>query len=459
MSDKASTVHSTIKNNPTSVLAESSHLASGSMSSLSNEQIVALDLLRSGENVFLTGGAGCGKSFVIREFFKEIDIKTFPILASTGAAAVLVGGRTFHSFFGLGIMEGGPDATYEKAGKDSKVISRLRKVEGVIIDEVSMIPGDALMIAEALAQKARGSRLPWGGLRVIAVGDFSQLPPVQKQIFQDSKKLQMSFMTNEKKSSGRDWCFLNDVWHNSGFRCIELTHNHRVEDLEYKKILDQVRIAQLSSHVKDFLNERTFIHDVDEDSTRLFPRRDQSEKFNLHKLAEINDEEVEISSIYLGETKFLETIKKVAPVPEVLRLKIGCKIIFVQNDPQKRWINGTRGTVTDIHADKITIRKDRGRDVQVDKVSFSAQDADGNTLASVIQFPLTLAYATTIHKSQGSTLDQLWCDLRSLWEPGQAYVAMSRLRTGNGLKILGWNQKSFIADPLVLKFYQSIQKI
>ena len=93
------------------------------------------------------------------------------------------------------------------------------------------------------------------------------------------------------------------------------------------------------------------------------------------------------------------------------------------------------------------------------KVSFSAQDADGNTLASVIQFPLTLAYATTIHKSQGSTLDQLWCDLRSLWEPGQAYVAMSRLRTGNGLKILGWNQKSFIADPLVLKFYQSIQKI
>lgn len=407
---------------------------------LSAEQQQALDLLRSGENVFLTGGAGCGKSYVVREFLKELDPKIFPVLASTGAAAVLVGGRTFHSFFGLGIMEGGPDATYEKASKDNKVLSRLRKVEGAIIDEVSMIPGEALMIAEALAQKARNSRLPWGGMRVICVGDFAQLPPVQKI-----------------GSPKRDWCFLNGVWSASGFQSIQLVHNHRVEDLDYKKILDHVRVAQLTPKVEEFLNEHTFPHDTEENSTRLFPRREQSEKFNLFKLAEIYEDEVEISTIYLGENKFLETIKKVAPVPEVLKMKIGCKVIFVQNDPQKRWINGTRGTVTDIRSDKIVVKKDQGRDVQVDKVSFSAQDADGNVLASAIQYPLNLAYATTIHKSQGATLDQLWCDLRSLWEPGQAYVAMSRLRSGQGLKILGWNRRSFVADTTVLDFYKTIK--
>ena len=176
---------------------------------LSPEQANALDLLRSGENVFLTGGAGSGKSFLIRHYMKEVDSQELPILASTGAAAVLLGGRTFHSFFGLGIMEGGPDATYERASKDNKLMARLRKVEGVIIDEISMIPGQALMIAEALSQKARESTLPWGGMRIIAVGDFAQLPPVTQ-------------------TGQRDWCFLSQVWKATGFQTVMLSHNQRV---------------------------------------------------------------------------------------------------------------------------------------------------------------------------------------------------------------------------------------
>lgn len=407
---------------------------------LSDEQQKALDLLRSGENIFLTGGAGCGKSYVIREFFKEIDLKEFPILASTGAAAVLIGGRTVHSFFGLGIMEGGPDATYEKAAKDSKVMARLKKIEGFVIDEISMIPGKALMIAEALCQKARGSKLPWGGLRVIAVGDFAQLPPITR-------------------TGDRDWCFKNEVWQSSGFQCIQLKHNHRVEDQDYKTILDTVRVAKVDDNVREFLNSRTFIHDEEEDSTRLFPRRDQSELFNQRKLKDINEEEVHIDTIYLGEGRHIELLKKSSPVPEKLTLKIGCKVIFLQNDPQKKWINGTRGTVSDILADKIIVKKDKGREVTVEKSSFSYLDADGKILASLIQFPLNLAYATTIHKSQGATLDELWCDLRSLWEPGQAYVAMSRLKTAGGLKILGWQPRSILADPAVLKFYQSLPTV
>lgn len=404
---------------------------------LSSEQEHALEILRSGENVFLTGGAGSGKSYLIRHFMDELDPKQTPILASTGAAAVLLGGRTFHSFFGLGIMEGGVDATYERCCKDHRLLNRLKKVEGVIIDEISMIPGAALMIAEALSQKARDSKLPWGGMRVISVGDFAQLPPVTR-------------------SGPRDWAFLNETWLRSGFQVCQLSHNQRVQDNHFLDVLADVRYGKVTSRVFDFLSEKVRPHDEEDTGTRLFGRRDMSENFNQKKLSEINETEVTIDSIYLGAEKFIETLMKMAPVPQKLTLKIGCRVIFLQNDPQKRWINGTRGTVTKIELDKITVRKDHGREVNVDKTTFSLQDAEGNVTATVIQFPLTLAYATTIHKSQGATLDEVWCDLRSLWEPGQAYVALSRLRSAEGLKLVGWNPRSIIVDPKVLEFYQSI---
>lgn len=406
---------------------------------LSPEQAVALDLLRSGENVFLTGGAGSGKSFLIRHYMREIDSKEMPILASTGAAAVLLGGRTFHSFFGLGIMEGGPDATYERASRDNKLMARLRKVEGVIIDEISMIPGQALMIAEALSQKARESKLPWGGMRIIAVGDFAQLPPVTQ-------------------TGARDWAFLNDSWKATGFQTVMLSHNQRVSDDLFLDVLHDIRHGLSTERVRDFLNEHIQTHDHDHPGTRLFPRKIHADKFNQMKLAELDEEEVTVDSIYFGSEKHIEFLMKNAPVPIKLILKLGCRVMFLQNDPQKRWVNGTRGVVTDIADDKIIVKKDGGREVQVDKSQFSLQDAEGNVMASVIQFPLTLAYATTIHKSQGATLDDLWCDLSQLWEPGQAYVALSRLRNASGLHLIGWNPRSIIVDPKVLDFYKKLEK-
>lgn len=405
---------------------------------LSPEQSAALDLLRSGENVFLTGGAGSGKSFLIRQFMRELDPKEMPILASTGAAAVLLGGRTFHSFFGLGIMEGGADATYERASKDKRLMSRLRKVEGVIIDEISMIPGQALMIAEALSQRARESKLPWGGMRVITVGDFAQLPPVTQ-------------------SGARDWCFLNGVWEASGFQTAILSHNQRVSDNLFLDVLSDVRHGQVTERVREFLNDHVQTHDEDDPGTRLFPRKINAEKFNEKKLYEIDEEEVVIESVYTGSERHIQLLKKASPIAEKLILKIGCQVMFLQNDPQRRWVNGTRGMVTDITSDQITVRKDRGREVQVSKSSFALQDAEGMVMAQVEQFPLTLAYATTIHKSQGATLDDLWCDLSQLWEPGQAYVALSRLRSAEGLHLIGWNPRSIIVDPKVLQFYKQFE--
>lgn len=408
---------------------------------LSPEQENALHLLLSGENVFLTGGAGSGKSYLIRAFMQKVSSAEMPILASTGAAAVLLGGRTFHSFFGLGIMEGGAEAALDKATRDARVLKRIAKVEGFVLDEISMIPGVAFETAEKIARVARNSSLPWGGMRVIVVGDFAQLPPVSRD-------------------QTRDWSFLTRLWKETGFTNCLLTHNHRVEDREFLDVLSDIRVGKFSSRVQNFLESRLSEHDPEDDATRLFPRRDQSENFNLNELAKIQSEEKTFDSIFLGEQRFVEILKKNSPIPERLTLKKGCQVMFLQNDPQKRWVNGTRGIVVEIEAEKIRVEKRydqrSGREVTVEKTLFSLLDAEGNAKASVMNFPLTLAYATTIHKSQGATMDRLWVDLSRLWEPGHAYVALSRLRTGNGLRLLQYSDRSFLVDPKVLEFYQSL---
>lgn len=405
---------------------------------LSPDQAQALALLNSGENVFLSGGAGSGKSFVVREFRKGVSPKTFPLLASTGAAAVLLEGRTFHSLFGLGIMEGGPTATFERIKDDPRLLNRLRNLEGIVIDEISMIPGSAFDVAEALMRLAKGSQQPWGGIRVIVVGDFAQLPPVTRQ------------------GQRREWAFLSKAWTRSGFVPFWLKHNHRVYDSDFLDVLQDIRTGQVTEKVKDFLHMRTRENDIDDKGPRLFPRREQVDRFNQMELSQLTGEEKVFDSIYFGKDKSVEVLTKSGPIPQKLVLKEGCRVLFVQNDPQKRWVNGTRGTVVQVESDKITVEKENWRHVTVERAQFSYLDAEGNIVASVINFPLVLGYATTIHKSQGATLEDLWVNLSQLWEPGQAYVALSRLRSGNGLKLLDWSPRSFLVDPQVIDFYKTI---
>lgn len=404
---------------------------------------MALEILESGENVFLTGGAGSGKSFLVREFRQSLDPKSMPLLASTGAAAVLLDGRTFHSFFGLGIMEGGVDGTRKRCLENSKLMTRLRQIDGFIIDEISMIPGVAFALAEELCREARSSGLPWGGLRAIVVGDFAQLPPVSK-------------------SSQRDWCFLSETWQKSGFINVVLRENQRVLDSDFIDVLNDIRQGHLTQKAKEFLDSHMREHDEWDKSPRLFSRRDHVEKFNQSELSQIPGDELVFDSIYFGTDRGVDMLKKNGPVPERIVLKVGCRVLFIQNDPNKRWVNGSRGTLVDVSKDeegleRITIEKENFRHVTVDRMQFSVLDGDGQHMASVINYPLILGYATTIHKSQGSTMDDMWVNLSNLWEPGQAYVALSRLRTGQGLRLLGWNQKSFLVDPQVIHFYNQLQ--
>ncbi len=278
-------------------------------SELSKEQAQALEFMRSGENIFLTGGAGTGKSYLVREFQKELDRDLFPTLASTGAAAVLLGGRTFHSFFGLGIMDGGTDATFERCMRDKKLTKRLKKVEGIIIDEISMIPGDALMISEALAQKARGSSLPWGGIRVIAVGDFCQLPPVSR----DNRK---------------DWAFANPVWNQTGFRICYLTQSMRAQDPYFAQILNQIRLGKLSEEACELLNRRVCEWEEVSNFPRLFPRRNQADIYNQKKLNEIDGELLEVETFYWGDERSLISMKKNLSCQKFCKLKKAARSVL-----------------------------------------------------------------------------------------------------------------------------------
>lgn len=395
-------------------------------------------LLLGERNIFVTGEAGSGKSFLIRQFIQGKDPKKFPVLASTGAAAVLIGGRTFHSFMGLGIMEGGKEATLMRALKDRRLISRLKKASGFVIDEVSMLSGETLDTAETICRLARESELPWGGLRVIAVGDFAQLPPVQRG------------------GGPRHWAFLHPVWEQSEFKSVVLRQNMRSQNAEFLSILNDMRNGSVTKEVEEFLNLSLKKATDSFDGTRLFPRRHQADEFNQEELEKIDSQLYCFPAVYSGQTRFVDQLKKHSPLPEELFVKVGALIMMRQNDPKQRWVNGSTGHITEITKSEISIELLSGRVVKIEPVSFSLLNAEGTAVASVTNFPITLAYAATIHKAQGMTLDKLLVDLSHLWEPGQAYVAVSRVIDPAQLRVQSWSPSSVKADPQVQKFYQEL---
>jgi ATP-dependent DNA helicase PIF1 len=236
----------------------------------------------------------------------------------------LVGGRTFHSFFGLGILEGGPEATIERALRNRRVVRRLQRIQGFIVDEVSMLSAETLATAQRLCRLARESDEPWGGVQVIAVGDFAQLPPVTpyRQV--------------------RKWAFESLAWQHTQFEVICMKQNHRAQSVEFLSVLNQVRLGQLSPEATEYLNNRVvdWITD-DELGTRLFPRLNQTEAFNGERLEALEGEEIIFETAYSGRQAAIEQLKKVAPVPEYLSMKVGAYVMLRTNDPKQRWVNGT----------------------------------------------------------------------------------------------------------------------
>ncbi len=406
---------------------------------LSADQKEALAVLETDDSVFLTGEAGSGKSFVLRQFLKGKDPKKYPSLASTGAAAVLVGGRTFHSFMGLGILEGGREKAVERALEDKRLRKRLQAAEGFVLDEVSMLSGETLSIAEEICRLVRDYSAPWGGLRVVAVGDFAQLPPV------------------EKGSQMKNWAFEHEIWEKSAFVPILLRQNMRTQDDEFLSVLNDMRMGKATDQVQTYLERRRFDLDDVIEGTRLYPRRYQADNHNMSQLSQIDEELFTVETFYQGADQAVARIKAMAPIPEVLHLKIGAYVMMRVNDPKGRFVNGSTGHIRERTENHLIIELvSNNRIVSLEKSTFQMANAEGTPIATASNFPVNLAYAVTIHKAQGLTVDRAIVDLRNLWEPGQAYVAASRVKAGQDLFVEGWDPKSIRSDLRVQKFYDSL---
>lgn len=403
-------------------------------------QETALHKLEREGNIFLTGAAGTGKSYLLAHYLHNKSPLAFPIVASTGAAAVLVGGRTFHSFFGLGILEGGAEATIAKALKNGKLRNRLNLASCVIIDEVSMLSGVHISVAERIARKLRGNEAPWGGLRIIAVGDFAQLPPITHT------------------GASRDWAFLHEAWEQSEFQPALLNTVMRTQDTHFLKILNYVRAGIVNDEVEDFLNSRMPAEGEAGEGTRLYAHRAKAEAYNLQKLTSLHTREHVFTTQYAGNERYMDTGKKAMPIPEALHLKTGALVMMRKNDPSPEhlYVNGSLGIVKHIDEETIAVELFTGETLPIEKAAFTYLDGDGNELLVAWNFPVTLAWATTIHKAQGCSLDCMTVDLSALWEPGQAYVALSRVRSGQGLTVERWSPGGIRAEPIVTDLYQSL---
>jgi ATP-dependent DNA helicase PIF1 len=407
---------------------------------LTQSQNRAIDVLNSKDNVFLTGHAGTGKSFVINHFQKSLPFP-LPVLASTGAAAVLIDGRTFHGYFGLGIMEGGLLRTVKKAIANNRVQARLKKDHAIIIDEISMIHPEAFEAANRIAQTVRDSDAPFGGLRLIVVGDFLQLPPITPN------------------NQSVQWLFEMDLWHQLDFKKIYLKETMRTDKKVFVDVLNSIREGQVTNDVKEFLDSRLSPVGDDFDGTVLFGRRNQAEFFNIKKLNQIPDAEV----IYETEIKIAAKVQKtedamlaLSPLPKQLKLKKNALVMLRKNDPDLKFVNGSLGRILKLTKEVVEVQLFTGSKVLLAKEEFHILDADGKKMATITNFPISLAWATTIHKSQGASIDRVHVDLRNLWECGQAYVALSRARSPENLFVEGWTTRSIKADPNAVKFYSDL---
>lgn len=396
----------------------------------------ALNILKSGKNVFITGSAGTGKTYLLNRYTQYLkERRIYPtIVAPTGIAASHLGGQTIHAFFALGIRES-MDEGYVDFLLDKKYLqTRFKKLKVLIIDEVSMISPELFSSMDLILRGFKGMDAPFGGVQVVISGDFFQLPPVSKV----PKEKRFAWQSPSWKALELQTCYLQEKF--------------RQDDERLIQILDDIRLGSISKSSEALLASRHEKELTIATPTKLYTHNVDVDRINLDELAKLGGESKHFVCDHKGSEKNIEKIFKSSLVLEALALKKGAVVIFIKNNPESGYVNGTTGKVESFSpVDNMPIIRTReGKKIKVEPEEWSLENESGKVTATVSQVPLRLAWAITIHKSQGMTLDAAEIDLSKTFERGQGYVALSRIKNIEGLRLMGLNETALQVDPLIL---------
>lgn len=409
----------------------------------------ALTILKTGVNVFLTGEPGAGKSHTINEYVRYLkDRNVEPaITASTGIAATHIHGMTIHAWSGIGIATRLSEEDLDRIATKEHVSKRIRKAKVLIIDEISMLSADTLDMVDAVCREVKQSSDSFGGLQVVLVGDFFQLPPIVRQNYSNN---QDTFYSDEPQSV---FSFASGAWARSKPIVCYLTEQHRQDDTEFLAVLSAIRANDVTSEHRAHIDARVIsITDLPKGVTKLYSHNADVDRINAEELRKLSTPSRLYQMTSYGKDTLIENLRRGCLSPDTLELKVGAAVMFTKNSVVGGFVNGTLGTVHgfDEGTHYPIIETLDGRLITAEPLAWMIED-NGKSLATITQVPLRLAWAMTVHKSQGMSLDAAIMDLSNAFEYGQGYVALSRVRRLSGLHLLGANKRAFEVHPEILE--------
>lgn len=415
----------------------------------------ALQVLKMGKNVFLTGAAGSGKTFILNEYIQflkghGVDVA---VTASTGVAATHLKGMTIHSWSGIGIKDFLTDYDIDNLEQKAYLWKRFEKTKVLIIDEVSMLSSSTLDCIDRVAKVFNRNELPFGGMQVIFSGDFFQLPPIEKKPMYTEETI----FLDEEEVSRIPFAFKSKAWKECDLHTCYLSEQFRQEDDVLMNLLSEIREGEISDKLVDILNKR-IIKEEDEEITKLFTHNMNVDSFNQKKLSVIDNTEKIYTMTGKGKPNLVDALKRGCLVPERLIIKKGALVMFVKNNPITGYVNGTVGEVIDFEDGFPVVKTKNGERYVASPQTWSIEEGS-KVLAEISQVPLKLAWAVTIHKSQGMTLDKAVIDLSNSFVEGQGYVALSRVKTLEGLFLKGFNKMALAVHSEVRKMDEEFRDL
>jgi ATP-dependent DNA helicase PIF1 len=404
----------------------------------------AIDILKLGVNVFLTGSAGSGKTFVLGNYITYCKNRNIGIgiTASTGIAATHLGGMTINAWAGIGVKKVITQSDIDELLKRKYLHKRFSETKVLIIDEISMISPETLGHVDQVLRAFKRTDAPFGGVQVILCGDFFQLPPITKY-FEDSVFLYQS-----------------PLWEELDLKTCYLSRPYRQTEITFQHMLSEIRSNTVTKFTWDLLRER-FLDKLHPSvtATKLYTHTRKADSINDTHLAQLSARSRAYTMQLSGNEILSAMLMRNCLAPTHLILKKGAVVMFVKNNFEEGYVNGTLGTIVDFTEKEQfpVVRTYTGQEITAMPAQWEIEE-ESTVVARIRQIPLRLAWGITIHKSQGMSLDAAEIDLGKSFVQGMGYVALSRVRTLDGIHLKSINRTALSVNESVIAFDKLLQK-